>query len=147
MLPVLRLVHTLSVGLCEVGLVLKSSDGEGELGHGVEVAWAAVDELLNELGNIGAGSPLSREVADLLLRGDLAGQKKPEETFRERLLATRGLGEELLALGDLLRVSAGFVCAGMKMSPRTVLPRKRIPSSESRTEPSQTRDLMPRAPP
>jgi hypothetical protein len=81
----------------------------------VEVAGAAVDELLDELGDIGAGSPLGGEVADLLLRGHLAGQEEPEETFGERLLATGGLGEELLALGDglaaetdtLLRIEDG----------------------------------------
>lgn len=100
-LPVLGLLHALSIGLGEVGLVLESSDGDGELSHGVEVAGAAVDELLNELGDVGAGSPLSGEVADLLLRGDLAGEEEPEETFWERLLAAGGLGEELLAFGDL----------------------------------------------
>ena len=106
-LPVLRLVHTLGVGLGEVGLVLESGDGERELSHWVEVAGAAVDELLDELGDVGAGSPLSGEVADLLLGGDLAGQEEPEETFWERLLATGGLGEELLAFGDLSHMSSG----------------------------------------
>jgi hypothetical protein len=73
----------------------------------VEVAGAAVDELLDELGDVGAGSPLSGEVADLLLGGDLAGQEEPEETFWERLLATGGLREELLAFGDLSHMSSG----------------------------------------
>jgi hypothetical protein len=66
----------------------------------VESAGAAVDKLLNELGEVGAGSPLSRQVANLLLRGNLSGQKQPEETFRERLLTTGGLGKKLLAFGD-----------------------------------------------
>jgi len=100
-LPVLGLLHALSVGLGKVGLVLESGDGDGELSHWVEVARAAVDELLDELGDIGAGGPLGGQVADLLLGGNLAGQQKPEETFWERLLATGGLGEELLAFGDL----------------------------------------------
>ena len=91
-LPVLRLGHALGVGLGKVGLVLESSDSEGELGHWVEVARAAVDELLNELGDIGAGGPLGGEVADLLLRGNLAGQEEPEEAFWEGLLTTGGLG-------------------------------------------------------
>lgn len=99
--PVVLLVDTLGVGLGEGGLVLKSGHGQGELGHGVEGARAAVDELLNELGDIRAGSPLSRQVADLLLGGDLAGQQKPEETLRQRLLASGSLGQELLNLGDL----------------------------------------------
>lgn len=102
-LPVLGLLHSLGVCLGEVGLVLESGDGKGELSHGVEVARAAVDELFDKLGDVGAGGPFCREVADLLLGGDLASQQKPEETFGERLLAAGGLGEELLALGDLPR--------------------------------------------
>jgi hypothetical protein len=98
--PVLLLVDTLGVGLGEGRLVLKSSNGQRELGHWVEVAWAAVDELLDELWNIGAGSPLSREIADLLLTWDLTGQKEPEETFWEWLLATWSLWEKLLAFWD-----------------------------------------------
>ena len=86
--PVLLLVDTLGVGLGESRLVLKSSDGERELSHGVESARAAVDKLLNELGEVGAGGPLSRQVANLLLRGNLAGQKQPEETCHSSDMAT-----------------------------------------------------------
>lgn len=110
-LPVLGLVHALSVGLGEVGLALQSGDGERELGHGVEVAGAAVDELLNELGDVGAGSPLSGQVADLLLGGDLASQEKPEQTLGKGLLAAGGLGEDLLALRDLFAISIVIVSA------------------------------------
>lgn len=85
--PVVLLVHALGVGLGEGRFVLESSDGQRELGHGVEGAGAAVDELLNELGEIGASSPLGRQVANLLLRGDLTGQQKPEKTCSP--LATR----------------------------------------------------------
>jgi hypothetical protein len=46
----------------------------------VEVGRAAVDQLLDELGDVGAGGPLGGEVANLLLGGDLTGQEKPEET-------------------------------------------------------------------
>lgn len=122
--PVLLLVDTLGVGLGEGRGVLKSSDGQRELGHGVKVGRAVVNELLDKLGDVGAGSPLSGEIANLLLGGNLASQEKPEEacqgmlatvtqqiarrgedtlfilTFGERLLATGGLGEKLLALGD-----------------------------------------------
>jgi hypothetical protein len=66
----------------------------------VEIGRAAVDQLLDELGEVGAGSPLGREITDLLLRRDLTGEEKPEETLRKGLLATGSLGEELLALGD-----------------------------------------------
>jgi hypothetical protein len=99
--PVLLLVDTLGVGLGEGRLVLKSSHGERELSHGVEGVGATVDELLNELGDIGTGSPLGRQITDLLLGGDLAGQQEPEETLGQGLLTTGSLGQELLALGNL----------------------------------------------
>lgn len=78
--PVLLLVDTLGVGLGEGRGVLESGDGKGELSHGVEVGRAVVDELLDELGDVGAGSPLGGQVADLLLGRNLTGQEKPEET-------------------------------------------------------------------
>jgi hypothetical protein len=46
----------------------------------VEVVRAAIDELLDELGDIGAGSPVGGQVTDLLLGWDFAGQEQPEET-------------------------------------------------------------------
>lgn len=123
--PVLLLVDASGVGLGERGGVLEGSDGQRELGHGVEVVGAVVDELLDELGDIGAGSPLGGQITDLLLGRDLTGQEKPEEactpkfdfsshqlkysytnsatvllTFGEGLLATGSLGEDLLALRD-----------------------------------------------
>lgn len=70
-LPVVLLVQTLSVSLGEGRLVLKGSDGKRELGHGVEVRRAAVDKLLDELGNIRASSPFGREIADLLFTWNL----------------------------------------------------------------------------
>jgi hypothetical protein len=100
-LPVFRLLHALGIGLGKVGLVLESSDGDGELSHGVKVAWAAVDELLDKLGDVGTCGPFCGEVADLLLGGNLAGQQKPEKTFWEGLLTAGGLWEEFLAFGDL----------------------------------------------
>jgi hypothetical protein len=45
----------------------------------VEVGRAAVDELLDELGDIGSGRPLGREITDLLLGRDFTSQEKPEE--------------------------------------------------------------------
>lgn len=78
--PVVLLVHALSVGLGERRGVLQGSDGQGELGHGVEIRGAAVDELLDELGDLGAGRPFGGQVAHLLLGRDLTSQEKPEET-------------------------------------------------------------------
>lgn len=81
--PVFRLAHTLGIGLSEGGFVLESSDGDGELCHWVEVAWAAVDQLLNKFGDVRTGGPFSRQVADLLLAGNLTGQQQPEETWED----------------------------------------------------------------
>jgi hypothetical protein len=68
----------------------------------MHVARAAVDEFLDELGQVGTSSPVSGQISDLLLRGNLAGQEQPEETFWERLLTTRGLWEDLLTFGNCL---------------------------------------------
>lgn len=79
-LPIVLLVDTLGVGLGEGGLVLKSGDSEGELGHWVQSGRAAVNQFLNELGHIGAGGPFCGEGADLLFAWDLAGQEQPEKS-------------------------------------------------------------------
>lgn len=134
-LPVLLLVDTLGVGLGESGLVLESSDGERELRHGVEGAGAAVDQLLDELGEIGASGPLSREVADLLLRGNLAGKEKPEETFGERLAATGSLGQAFLAFGDL--------CANVSISSSVEELRNLVQSCRGSGYPPQSRGRSP----
>lgn len=104
--PVLLLVDALGVGASERRSLLESGDGERELRHGVEVRRAAVNELLDELGDVGAGGPLGRQVADLLLGRDLARQEEPEEALGEGLLSAGGLGEDLLALGDGLAAEA-----------------------------------------
>lgn len=124
-LPVFLLVDTLGIGLGEGGLLLKSGDGKGELSHWVEVRWASVDELLDELGDVRSSGPVGGKITDLLFGWDFSGQEQPEETcqvslvdvhpfffvsffmgvhtFWERLLTTGGLGENLLAVGDLQR--------------------------------------------
>jgi hypothetical protein len=80
-LPVFLLIQTFGVGLGEGRFVLESSDGKRELSHGVEVVGAAVNELLDELGDVGASSPLSGQVADLLFARDLTSKQQPEETY------------------------------------------------------------------
>lgn len=83
------------------------------MSHGVEVAGTSVDEFFNEFREIGSSGPFRRKIANLLFRGHLAsttlfpikaiysiGQEKPEETFRKRLLTTRGLWEFFLTFGD-----------------------------------------------
>ena len=80
-LPVLRLLHAAGVGFREGGLVLEGCDGEGELCHWVQVAGAAVDELVDEGGDVRSCRPLAAEVADLLLSRHLSSKQQPEETF------------------------------------------------------------------
>lgn len=79
--PVLGLLHSFGVCFREGRFVLQSSDCNGELGHWVEVIRTAVDKLFHELGNFGAGGPLSGEVADLLFTGNFTSQEKPEEAW------------------------------------------------------------------
>ena len=57
MAPVFALGHTLGVSLCKGGLVFKSCDRKGQLCHWVEVIGAAVDELFDELWDVGASGP------------------------------------------------------------------------------------------
>jgi len=99
--PVVLLVETLGISLCERRLVLKSSDCKRELSHRVKGVGASINELLDKLGDLGTSSPLSRQGADLLLSRNLAGQKKPEETFRKGLLSSRGSGKKCLAFRNL----------------------------------------------
>jgi len=80
-LPVVLLIQALSIGLCKGRLVLKGGDGKGELSHWVEVRGAAVNELLNEFGDSRPCSQFGRQVADLLLRWNLASQEQPEQTY------------------------------------------------------------------
>lgn len=98
--PVVLLVDALGVGLGEGRLVLESVDGNGELSHWVEGGWAAVDQLLDELWNVGAGGPVSGQVTDLLLGWDLAGKEEPEKTLWKWLLSTWCLWKLVLALWD-----------------------------------------------
>ncbi|KAH5685890.1 hypothetical protein HBI23_047490 [Parastagonospora nodorum] len=99
---------TLRIGLGEVGLVLESSDGDGELSHWVEIARAAVDELLNELGDVGAGGPLGGQVADLLLGRNLA-----ESRTEPYALECGRDGHVLAELLDLLNLAGELVGEGL----------------------------------
>ena len=76
---------------------------------------AAVEDLLNEGGEGGAGSPVLGEGGDLLLGRDLTGEEKPEETLRKGLRPTGGLGEGLLDFGDGLATEANALLWGEKM--------------------------------
>lgn len=117
--PVFRLLHSLSISFGESRFMLEGIDCDGELCHWVEIAWASVDELLDEFWNIGTGGPFCGEIANLLLTWDLAGEEKPEKTydglerlwlypsgiictFWKRLLSSGGFWKKLLALWDCL---------------------------------------------
>lgn len=60
-------------------------NSEGELGHGVKGVRASVDQLLNELGNLGSGSPLLTQTLDLLVGGYFSSEEQPEERFGQWL--------------------------------------------------------------
>lgn len=76
---------------------------------------AGVENLLNVLGEVGAGNKLLLELLRLGLGRDLSSEKVPEHGFGEHLLSSGGGGEDLLALGNssapetdtLLRIEDG----------------------------------------
>jgi hypothetical protein len=104
--PVVLLVDALLVRLGKCGIMVKSSDGQRELGHGVKSGWASVKELLYEFRNGGTGSPVLGELCNLLLSGNFTSDEQPEKSFRERLRPTGSLGKKLLALGNSLATEA-----------------------------------------
>lgn len=66
----------------------------------MEGVGASVNELLDELGDLGSGGPFLREALDLLGGRDLSGEEEPEERFGQRLRSTRGGRELLLTFRD-----------------------------------------------
>ncbi len=107
--PVLGLLDTLGVSSGELGVVVKSSDGSSELGHGVESLGERVDDLLDVGGQGTLSSELSRETLDLLLGGDVAGQKEPEHGLGD-CIASSGEGKMVCNKGQrLVPFKARFV--------------------------------------
>jgi len=47
----------------------------------MQIVRASIDQLLDKFWYIGSGSPLGRQVTNLLLAGNLASQEEPEETL------------------------------------------------------------------
>lgn len=65
--------------------MVEGSDSQTELTHGMEGRRATVQKVLDEFRNVGASSPVFRQVGNLLLSGDFSGDQKPEESFRKGL--------------------------------------------------------------
>jgi hypothetical protein len=59
-----------------------------------------VNQLLDELGDLGTCRPLLTESLDLLVGWNLASEEEPEEGLGQRLGSAGGGREHLLALGD-----------------------------------------------
>jgi hypothetical protein len=66
----------------------------------VQGVGAAVDQVLDKLGQGGPGSPFGGQSLDLFLGRDLSGNQQPEQSFGQRLTTTLSGGESLLTLGD-----------------------------------------------
>jgi hypothetical protein len=72
----------------------------------MQSGWAPVEDLLHEIRNRSTRGPVLRELGDLLIRRDFAGDKQPKETLRKGLRATWRLRKLLLNLGDGLATEA-----------------------------------------
>eukprot|EP00050_Salpingoeca_kvevrii_P005737 m.285352 g.285352 ORF g.285352 m.285352 type:complete len:487 (+) comp11360_c0_seq1:18-1478(+) len=99
-LPVLLLVDAARVGLGKLALRLHGGNGGRKLAHGVQARGEVGDQVNDVLRQVGAGSPLAGNGADLVLGGDLAREKEPKGSLGEGLGATRGGRELLLELGE-----------------------------------------------
>lgn len=105
-LPVVGLVQTLLISLGKLGLVVESRHSHGELSHGVEVLGEVIEHLGDKLRDLGLLSELAREAADLVGRGDLASEEKPEHGLGKHLGTSLALRELLLAILDGTAVEA-----------------------------------------
>lgn len=99
-LPVVGLVESLLVCLCELGSIVQGRDGNSKLGHGVEVLGEVVKELVDESGQLGLLGQLPGEDADLACGGNLSGQKQPKHGLGKHLGASFALGQLFLAVLD-----------------------------------------------
>ena len=105
-----------------------------------------VNELLNVFRQVTLLGKLTRKLAGLGLRRDLAREEEPEHALGDNLLSTRGGSESLLTVRD-----------SQAMEPNTLYERKvrtrnksmhgRITSLGSRTDASQSIALRPLMPP
>lgn len=66
----------------------------------MEGVGASVNELLNELGDLGTSSPFLGKTLDLVGGWDLTSEEEPEKSLGEGLRSTWGGGELSLALRD-----------------------------------------------
>lgn len=99
-LPVLSLWDTLGVGLGELRLRFQSVDGNGELGHWVQVRRRSVDQVLDVLWQSGSGSQLLGESLGLSVSWNLTSKQQPEQSLRQWFLSTRSLWQLLLDVRD-----------------------------------------------
>ena len=99
-LPVVSLVQALLVGLGELGLVVESRHGHGELGHGMKIRGEVVKHLVDEGGELSLLSQFSAELSDLVNGGDLAGKEEPEHGLGKHFGTSLALRKLLLAVLD-----------------------------------------------
>jgi hypothetical protein len=66
----------------------------------VHVAWAAIKEVFDIFWEIGACSPIRRQVTDLLFARNFPSQEQPEKTFWQRFFTAGSLGKDFLAFWD-----------------------------------------------
>ncbi len=97
---VVGLIQALLVRLGKLGGVVQGRDGDGELGHGVQIGREVIEQLVDEGRELSLLRKLPREPADLVGGRDFAGEQQPEHSLWEHLGARLALGQLLLAVFD-----------------------------------------------
>jgi hypothetical protein len=85
----------------------------------VKGGWASIEDLLHELWDGSTSRPIFRQLCNLLGRWDLAGEEKPKEALRERLVATGGFWEKLLAFRNGLATETDTLVCSYELNSRT----------------------------
>lgn len=100
--PVLALVDTLRVGLCELGRRLASKNTHGELGHWVHVLREALNESFDTFRELSTLEKLCLELLKLRLAREFTSKEEPESSLGKGLGTARSFVTLLTDLVEIL---------------------------------------------
>ncbi len=104
--PEFGLGHAFAVSPREDRVVLHGHDAHRELGHGMGVDRHRVQRGLGVVGHRLVLAEDPRDLAHVVVGGDLPRQQQVEHALGQRLLPARGLGQSFLQLGDAVAAEA-----------------------------------------